>query len=177
MQENNTTPLKLNSINFLTEEEIKKMIPARMEITHRSFGSGNKPRSDRYSAELIIDDRTKIRYPLDIDNNQFAIFKFSSANYKSAGEQFYVEGKFRIIETKWPAKENSKEHSSYLIHIYVNDLLKWEASLDRTTFIQAYLAAIKAGALDKSFAPLVRLPGKWEAEETSEELPNEDLPF
>lgn len=171
--------MNINSIQFITPEEIAAMPIVDMEVTHRSFVSKNSSiRSEQYSAELQFDRVTRFR--LNISGDEFALLHYFS-NRKYVADQFTVKAKARVVETKWPEKNGQKAHSSYKIDIYLTNSLRWSFDLTHSKFLEVLQNGVNSGAL--AYMKFIeRTPGAVE-KDTEAEAPKEEaikddkLPF
>ena len=163
---------KINSIRYVTPEEVKAMSVADLEVTHSVFGKANEVKRDSYTIEVKLDRLTS--HKISIQKDDFVLLHYFSER-KNLADQFVVPCRARIIETQWPEKDNRPAHSSYLLQIYVNDDLKWEEDFSYLQFRKVYLQGIKNGGL-KEFLPVIRIPGSQEKEVELEEPKEEPAP-
>ena len=162
--------MKLNSIRFISQEEVNAMAQADLEVTKTTFGKANEVKRDSYSIEVKLDRLTSHKLPISKDD--FVLLHYFSER-KNLADQFVVACRARIIETQWPEKDSRPAHSSYLLQIYVNEDLKWEEDFSYLQFRNVYLKGIKNGGL-KEFLPVIRIPGIQEKEVDLEEPKEED---
>ena len=158
--------MKINGIKFITPEEVNEMSPVEIEVTKTSFGgkSGDVKR-EMFNIDVKFDRLTSRKIP--INNDDYALLHYYSER-KYLADQFTVQARARIVETKWPEKDGRPAHSSYLLQVYATDDLKWEEDITNKQFVNVYLKGIKNGDL-KDFLPVVRIPGVQEKEEVEQE--------
>lgn len=164
---------KINSINFLQPEELAAMHPVRMEVTKVSIGRDDV---QRHMFSALLKFAKDVEYALNITRDDYALLRLKKES-KYAVDQFEVQAKVRFIETKWPAKDGFKEHSTYMLQIAVDDdrSLRWEFDITRTKFADVYKGYLAKGDL-KGFEPIVKIPGLKESEAIQVEKA-EDIPF
>ena len=163
----------LNSIQFIKPEEVNAMAIVPMEVTKSTITNKNtEVKRDAFSAALKFDRLTSFK--LNISGDDFALIHYYSQR-KYLADQFTVQARVRIVETKWPEKDGRKAHSSYLIQIYLTDELKWEFDITKSQFLSAFLAGIKVGGLSQ-YKPIEKIPGKQDKEVVVQEE-EEKLPF
>lgn len=171
---------KLNSINFITPEELAVMPTVTIEVTRTIYpAKNNKPASDRYEALCKFDSRGLVKYPLKVDRDTWALLHYTTGR-SFPGSTFAVNGRARVIETQWPATDTRRAHSSYRLEVYVDEDLKWEADITYDNFLKVYKKGLAKGDVNGIFAPYVRIPGKQEGEPippAKPELVAEDMPF
>ena len=161
---------QINSIRFIKPEEVNSMASAPMEVTRSVIlNKTTGVKREMYSAAVKLDRLTT--FPLTIDSNEYALLHYHIQR-KKFDDQFTVQAKIRIIETKWPERENRKAHSSFMIQVYVNDNVKWEFDITHSTFLLALQAGYKEGALE-AFKPVEKIPGQSDKEE-EERVEQED---
>jgi hypothetical protein len=153
--------MEINSIKFISDEEIKAMAPVNMEVTRQEITkTGSEVHREVFSAVMLFSRLAKFK--LNITNDDFALLHyFSQKNYIS--DQFVVKAHARVVETKWPARDTQKAHSSYLLDIYLTKDLKWEFNITKSKFLPVFLEGVKLGDL-AAFAPIARIPGNKEEE-------------
>lgn len=158
---------KINSIDWLSQKEIDAMEIANMTVTKRTMTAKDTGVvSHAYSAVVSFDFDEDVQYKLNITNDEYALLNFRRGSKRKV-QQFKIPCKVRMIETKWPAKGNGKEHSSYIIQIYVSESLKWEEDFTKTKFMDVYKEGLAQGEF-KKFMPLVRIPGEKDKAEQAE---------
>src|SRR5574344_357184 len=154
--------LKINSIEFITPEEVKAMPTVNMVITRTEFANKDTgAKRTNYGAELKF-DRELTTFPIHITSDDFALLHYFSER-KSIADQFVVPAHVRLIRTDWPEHDGYKANSTYKLDIYVTDQCKWSFGISRSKFLDVLLMGIKSGVL-KDFAPIVRVPSKKEAD-------------
>lgn len=165
--------MDINTIQFITEGEVKAMPIIDFEITRSQITNKNtNVKRDSYSAVAKLDRLTSFRWT--ISNDDYALFHyFSGRNYIS--DQFSVKGHIRIIETKWPERNGQKAHSSYRIDLYATEDLKWSFDITRSQFLAVYQAGLKSGNL-AYLKPIEHIPGSRETE-VKVEAKAEEMPF
>lgn len=173
--------LKLNSINFITPEELEKMPQVSIEVNRVYYpAKNNKPASENYSAVCKLDPRGHVKFPIRIDANQWLLLHYlTGRNYPA--NQFVVPGKIRLIETQWPESPTRKAHNTVHIEVYVDEDLRWDFDITRSDFYKVFKKAIERGDVNKVFTPYTRVPGTQETEIPSMELPKDnsdiEMPF
>lgn len=165
--------MKINSIKYLSEEEIKSMKSAPMEVTKQEIISKDGIRRDAYSAIIHLSKLACYRVP--ITENDFALLHYASGNIKYR-KQFNVDAFLRFVKTQFPKKDGHEAFDTYMIQIYVNKQLKWEFDLQKSGFLSVYLKGLEDKTL-KDFEPLVRIAGEKEKAKKQSEDKKDDLPF
>lgn len=172
--------IKLNSINFITPEELAVMPAVAIEVTKTFYpAKNNRPASERYEALCRFDSRGLVKYPLKVDRDTWALLHYSTGK-SYPGNTFIVPGKARLIETQWPATDTRRAHSSFRLEVYVDEDLKWDADVTYDNFLKVFKKGLAKGDVNGVFAPYARIPGKQEGEPippAKPELVTEDMPF
>jgi hypothetical protein len=165
--------LKLNSIEYISPEEVAAMPTAQLVVTRTDFTNKETGvRKTNYNAEIKF-DRGLTSFPIHITNDDFALLHFYSQR-KSIAEQFVVPCHVRLVQTNWPEHDGYKANSTYKLDIYATEQCKWSFGLNRTKFLEVLLQGIKSGEL-KQYAPIVRVPSKKEEAETVKEVPAAEI--
>lgn len=137
--------MNLNSIQFITPEEIEAMTDAELEVTKRTYVDRRTGvRRTAVTARLILDRLTE--YPLKVDFDDFSLLHYHTKR-KYVSDQFSVRAKVRIVETKWPERNGQKAHSSFKLDVYVSPILKWSEDITRDRFLHVVMAGIESGTL------------------------------
>ena len=163
--------MKINGIRFITPEEVNAMNSVNLEVTKALLG-GKSSDVKRFMFSIDVQFDRLTSHKMTISNDDFALLHYYSER-KYLADQFTVQARARIVETKWPEKDGRPAHSSYMLQVYCTDELKWEEDITNKQFVNVYLKGIKNGGL-KEFLPVARIPGLQEKEVIQEDIKEGD---
>jgi len=153
-------PNRINSIEWITERELKAMPEAECRITReRMTTRQSKIDREMYFADIYFDKTRTVSHHVNLSAQQWALIAtYLDKSY--VPDQFESTCRVRIIKTNWDEKR-----SGYALDVYFNEKVKMSFNLNKTDFLALYQVRLEKGLIDKKYAPLERTPGKAEASE------------
>ena len=159
------TNLVINTINFITKEEVEAMPTVNMEVTRNVISSHNTGvRRETFTGTLRFNKLASFR--INLSSDEYALLNYF-AGKNGYSDQFNVKAKVRFIETQWPANGDLKARSTYLVDVYVDEDLRWSFDLTHHKFLPVLKKNFEKGEL-QAYTPIVRAPGKREQDEAAE---------
>jgi hypothetical protein len=154
-------PNRINSIEWITERELKAMPEAECRITReRMTTRQSKIDREMYFADIYFDKTHTVSHHVNLSAQQWGPHRDVSRQVLRA----------RSIRIDLPRPNHQDELGRetfrlYALDVYFNEKVKMSFNLNKTDFLALYQVRLEKGLIDKKYAPLERTPGKAEASE------------